>query len=66
MLSIDGEFATCGVSGISELYNDHGGSRSSEEEEEVDKCEPEPLANFTEVHTLCCSVGHAHAKYWQA
>jgi len=47
---VDGDFATFGVSSISKLCDDHGGGRNSEEEE-VDKCEPEPLPNFTEVHS---------------
>jgi len=32
-------------------YDRSGGGRSSEEEEEVDKCEPEPLPNFSEVYS---------------
>jgi hypothetical protein len=46
------------------LCEDHGGGRSSEEEEEVDKCEPEPLPSFTEVHSAyetVKSVFHMHS-----
>lgn len=47
-VSVDSAFATCGVSGVGELCDDHADGRSSEGQ--GDEHEPEPLSRFTEAH----------------
>lgn len=47
---VDSELATCGFSTFEEL-NVHANGRSSEQKEDGDKHEPEPVPSYTEVHT---------------
>jgi hypothetical protein len=53
-MSVDSALATCGVSGVGELCDDHADGRSSEGY--GDEHEPEPLSSFTEVHVAYTTV----------
>jgi hypothetical protein len=53
-VSVDNELATCGVSSINELCDDHKGGGSGGDE--GDEREPEPVLSFAEVHAACETV----------
>ena len=53
-MSVERALATCGVSGVGELCDDHADGRSSEGQ--GDEHEPEPLLSFTKVHVAYRTV----------
>jgi len=53
-MSLDSALATCDVSGVSELCDDHADGRSSEGY--GDEHDPELLSSFTEVHVAYQTV----------
>jgi hypothetical protein len=53
-VSVDSALATCGVSGVSELCDDHVDGGSSEGY--GDEHDPELLSSFTEVHVAYRTV----------
>lgn len=51
-LSVDSELVSCNISGVDKSCDDCESDRSSEEEEEGDKHEPEPVPKFSLAHSI--------------